>query len=151
MKIFISGDYMAEELKNKVYKYLTTLKYDVEDIKKVSEGVDDYTDYAFKVGELVRDTKDSLGILICDTGIGMCIAANKVDSIRCFRATTVEDAYTARDREGINILALGAGITKDFDLVKEIIDTFIKTPYPSLERRIRRINKITAYEENRGK
>ncbi|MCM1053115.1 MAG: RpiB/LacA/LacB family sugar-phosphate isomerase [Ruminococcus sp.] len=151
MKIFISGDYMAEELKNKVSEYLTSLNYEVEDIKRVSDGVDDYTDYAFKVGELVRNTKDSLGILICDTGIGMCIAANKVDGIRCFRASTIEDAFTARDREGINVLALGAGVTKDFELVKEIINTFINTPYPSLERRIRRIDKITAYEENRGK
>lgn len=148
MKIFISGDYMAEELKAKVYEYLTSSGYDVEDIKRVNDEVDDYTDYAFKVGELVRNTKDSLGILICDTGIGMCIAANKVKGIRCFRATNIEDTFTARDREGINILALGSGVTKDFELVKEIINTFINTPYPSLERRIRRINKITKYEED---
>lgn len=147
MKIFISGDYMAEELKGKVYEYLTSLGHDVEDIKRVNDDVDDYPDYAFKVGELVRDTKDSLGILICDTGIGMCIAANKVKGIRCFRASSVDDAFTARDREGINILALGSGVTKDFELVKEIINTFLNTPYPSLERRIRRIDKMTKYEE----
>lgn len=147
MKIYIGADYRGRDLKNKIKEYLNSCNYEVIDPFNDDREINDYTDFSFAVGERVRDDEDSLGILICGSGSGVCIAANKVKGIRCVRAASVEDAYLGRDHDGANVLALGAEITTDFSLVKDIIDTFINTPFPTLERRIKRFEQIRKYEE----
>lgn len=147
MTIYIGADYRGKSLESEIINYLTSLNYDV--IKPFSDDrdINDYTDFAFIVGEKVSENKDSLGILICGSGSGVCIAANKVKGIRCVRAATVNDAFLGRDHDGANILALGSEITPDISLVKEIIDTFINTPEPTLERRVKRFLQIKKYED----
>jgi len=125
MKIYIGADYRGLDLKNKIVKYLNS-NYEVIDIFKGV--VNDYTDVAFKVGEAVRDNNDSMGIVICGSGQGVCIAANKVKGIRCVRAATEEDAFLGRDHDLANVLALGSEVTPDFSLVCKIVDKFIMTP-----------------------
>lgn len=148
MKIYIGADYRGRDLKNKVKEYLESSNYEVVDFYNDEREINDYTDFTFAVGEKVRDDENSLGILICGSGSGVCIAANKVKGIRCVRAASVQDALLGREHDGANILALGAEITTDFNLVKEIINTFINTPFPTLERRIRRFEQIRKYEES---
>lgn len=143
MKIYIGADYRGEELKNKISTYLDT-DYDIIDIGFKN----DYTDAAFTVGELVRNDTNSLGILICGSGQGVCIAANKVKGIRCIRAASKEDAILGRDHDLANVLALGSEITTDCNVAFEIVDTFINTPASTLERRIKRVEQIRKYEEN---
>lgn len=147
MTIYIGADYRGRELKNKIISYLENCNYEVIDPFSDYREVNDFTDFAFSVGEKVREDKNSLGILICGSGSGVCIAANKVKGIRCVRAATTQDAFLGRDHDGANILALGSEITPEIDLVKDIIDTFINTPMPTLERRIKRFKQIEKYEE----
>lgn len=147
MTIYIGADYRGKSLESEIINYLTSLNYDV--IKPFSDDreINDYTDFAFIVGEKVSENKGSLGILICGSGSGVCIAANKVKGIRCVRAASVNDAFLGRNHDGANILALGSEITPDINLVKEIIDTFINTPEPTLERRVKRFLQIKKYED----
>lgn len=147
MKIYIGADYRGQDLKNKIKEYLISKKYVVIDEINREKDMQDYTLVSFRVGEHVRDDKGAYGILICGSGSGVCIAANKVRGIRCIRATTVQDAFLGRDHDGANILALGSEVTTDFELIKDIIDTFFNTPMPTLERRIKRFEQIARYEE----
>lgn len=147
MTIYVGADYRGKDLKNKIIEYLKTYNYEVVDPFIDDREINDYTDFAFTVGEKVRDNDNSLGILICGSGSGVCIAANKVKGIRCVRAATVQDAFLGRDHDGANILALGSEITPDINFVKDIIDSFINTPMPTLERRIKRFEQIKKYEE----
>lgn len=145
MKIYIGADYRGLDLKNKIVEYLNS-NYEVIDIFK--DVVNDYTDVAFKVGEAVRDNNDSMGIVICGSGQGVCIAANKVKGIRCVRAATEEDAFFGRDHDLANVLALGSEVTPDFSLVCKIVDKFIMTSNSTIDRRLKRIEQIKRYEEN---
>ena len=95
----------------------------------------------------MRDNKGSLGILICGSGVGMSIAANKVKGIRCVRAVSVDDAFKGKNHNGANVIALGSDITTDFNQVREIIDTFITTKAPCEERHLKRVQAIRMYEE----
>lgn len=147
MKIYIGADYRGRVLKDNIIQYLNSCNYEVINPFNDDREINDYTDFSFAVGEKVSNDKDSLGILICGSGSGVCIAANKVKGIRCVRAATVKDAFLGRDHDGANILALGSEITPDMELVKEIVDTFINTPMPTLERRLKRFEQIKRYEE----
>ena len=149
MKIYIGADYRGFNLKKELIGYLESKKLEVVDLGGDGEDTNDYCDYAFSVGEKVRDDKGSLGILICGSGIGMCVAANKVRGVRCNRCVSENDAMVSRNHDGVNVLAIGSEVTTDIELVKRIVDTFIMTSEPNLERRIRRIEKIKKYEESR--
>ncbi len=147
MKIYIGADYRGRNLEKQIKEYLELCNYEVVAPMDDEEEINDYPVVSFAVGEKVRDDKDSLGILICGSGSGVCIAANKVKGIRCIRAASVEDARLGREHDGANVLAIGSEITPDVSLVKEIINTFINTPYPTLERRLKRFEQIKQYEE----
>ena len=146
LKIYIGSDHRGVELKEKVIKYLKENELDVEDIGLPNSPADDYPKFAFTLGEMVRDHKGSLGILICGSAVGMSIAANKVTGIRCVRAVSVDDAFKANNHNGANVIALGSEVTTDFNLVKEMIDTFITTKSPSEERHLKRVQAIRMYE-----
>ena len=147
MTIYIGADYRGSDLKNKIIEYLISCNHEVADPFNDEREDNDFTNVAFPIAEMVRDNDSSLGILICGSGSGVCIAANKVKGIRCVRAATVQDAFLGRDHDGANILALGSEITPDINFVKDIIDSFINTPMPTLERRIKRFEQIKKYEE----
>lgn len=147
MKIFLGCDHRGLDLKNKLEQYLKENQLDVQDVGIPNSDTDDYPDFALKLGELVRDNIGSLGILICGSGVGMSIAANKVKGVRCVRAISVDDAFKGKNHNGANVIALGADITTDFQLVLEIVDTFIHTKAPSEERHLKRVETITEYED----
>ncbi len=144
MTIYIACDHLGVEIKKELLTYLKNKNIDIREIGIENSELDDYPVFAFKLGELVRDNKDSLGILICGNGVGMSIAANKVKGIRCVRATSVEDAFKGKNHNGANVLAIGANL--GIDLAKEIVDTFIETDPASIERYLKRINSIINYE-----
>ena len=143
LKIYIGSDHRGVELKSKVISYLKENDLDVEDIGLENSPADDYPKFAFKLGEMVRDHKGSLGILICGSGVGMSIAANKVKGIRCVRAVSVDDAFKGKNHNGANVIAFG-GISKEEAL--NIIKIFLNTKPATEERHIRRIKKIIDYE-----
>lgn len=148
MKIYLGSDHGGEELKNKLIEYLINKGMDAQDIGIPNHPMDDYPEFAFLLGEKVVKTRDALGILICRSGVGMSIAANKVKGIRCVRAISEEDAFKGKSHNGCNVLALGSDITTDFSLACRIVEAFIHTDMPTEERHKIRVNKILTYEEN---
>ncbi|MBQ8901688.1 MAG: RpiB/LacA/LacB family sugar-phosphate isomerase [Bacilli bacterium] len=144
MKLFIAADHLGVEVKKELIEYLKSNEIEALEIGIENSELDDYPDFAFKLGRLVRENENSLGILICGNGVGMAIAANKVDGIRCVRAVDSDDAFKGKNHNGANVLALGANL--GIEKIKEIVDTFISTKPASLDRYVNRINKIISYE-----
>ena len=147
MRLYLGCDHRGVQFKEELISYFKAKGIEALDIGLPNSSKDDYPEFAFKLGELVRDNKDSLGVLICGTGIGMSIAANKVKGVRAVRAVSVEDAYTGRLHNGANVITLGYDTTPDLEEVKEIVMTFVTTDMPREERHIKRINDIEKYED----
>ena len=144
MKIFIGTDHKGVKTLNEIVKYLSNLKIEVEDTKIEHNDNDDYVDFAKEVCQKVLKNNNSFGILICGTGIGMSIAANKIKGIRAARCISNDDAFLTRTDNDSNVLCLSSKI--ELNTLKEIIDTFINTPFSNEERHIRRVNKIKELE-----
>lgn len=145
MKFFIASDHAGFELKNKIKDYLETLGLAVEDLGPTSfETADDYPDYALPVAKKVAAGEGD-GILICDTGIGMAIAANKVKGVRAALVTTPFMAQRAREHNNVNVLVLGAEINKWVE-VEEILNAFLSTRFSPDKRHLRRLEKIEGIE-----
>lgn len=143
--IYIGSDHAGLELKEKIKKYLDKKKIDYEDVGAfvLDEG-DDYPDYAFKVGELVVKYKGK-GIVICGSGVGVSIAANKVKGVRAVEGYDVKTTSLSRKHNDANVLSLN-GWDSDLNKIKKIIDVFLKTKFSGAERHKRRIRKIQEYE-----
>ncbi len=145
MKIGIVSDHRGYELKKELVKELTN--YELIDYGTYSTESVDYPDYAFLLGDKVVKKEVDYGIAICGSGIGISIACNKVNGIRCAKVNTVLDAKMTRLDNDANIIALSAKTNKN-DAI-ELINTFLETSFSNEERHINRINKIKNYEENR--
>ena len=143
MKIGISNDHHGVELKNKIIKYLhekgiECINFGTNDNESV-----DYVEYAVKLCTAINEKKVDLGILICGTGIGMSIAANKIKGIRCGKVSTVREAALTKEHNMANVIAL----SEYTENVEEIVDAFINTEYSNEERHIRRIEEIAQLEK----
>jgi len=146
LKIFIGADHAGTELKEKIKKALESDGYDINDLSPVTpEGGDDYADYAFAVGEQVANDEESLGILVCDTGIGMAIAANKVKNVRAALVFNVFSAKRAREHNDANVIVFGSESISVANAI-EAARYFVELVFPYSERHNRRINKIKYYE-----
>lgn len=143
MKIYIACDHRGVELKKYLIESLKN-KYDMLDSTLPNSSEDDYPDFAFDICTKMDKIND-LGILICGTGIGISIAANKVKGIRCARVNNLEDAKSARVHNHANVLAMPASL--DNPQALEIAKIFIETAPSNETRHIRRVNKIISYEE----
>ena len=139
IKIFIGVDHQGLKYKDELVNYLVSNGIDVVDTGLSNDPLDDYPDFAFKVCENVLEN-DGLGVLVCGSGIGMSIAANKIKGIRCARVINEDDAFTAKNHNGANVIAFGTSV--EIEEAKKIIDTFIVTKKPTEERHLRRIDKI---------
>lgn len=146
MKIAIGCDHAALKLKNDVVEKLKKDGYEVEDFGIHEQKSVDYPDYALPVAEAVASGRADKGILICGTGIGMSIAANKVKGIRCALCSDTFSAHATREHNDANILAFGERVVGE-GLAMDIVDTFLKTPFSGDDRHVKRIAKISAIEE----
>jgi ribose 5-phosphate isomerase B len=144
MKIAIGSDHAGYGLKEKVKEFLKTNGYKFEDFGTQSKDPVDYPDFAKKVSEAVLGGCD-FGILICGSGIGMSMAANKFPGIRAAFCMTPELAKAGREHNNANVLTLGARFI-DEDLAKKIVKTFLETEFTDEERHLRRVKKIGALE-----
>ena len=144
MKIAIATDHRGIEIKKELVEYLINNKYEIIDCSKNNNQDDDYPDYAFKVCKEINNNNADLGILICGSGIGMSIAANKVKGIRCAKVDNVNDATLCRKHNGANVIALRSDLA--IEDAQAMIEAFLITNPAEEERHIRRINKIIAYE-----
>ena len=145
MKIAIGNDHGALEYKNEIVAMLEKEGYEVINCGTDMSDSCDYPDYAKKVADLVVSKEVDKGIVICGTGIGISIAANKVKGIRCGLCTNTTMAQLTREHNDANVLAMGQRII-GIELAKDIVHTFLKTPFSEGERHKGRIAKITEIE-----
>jgi ribose 5-phosphate isomerase B len=146
MKIGIASDHRGYKLKEKLKEELIKRNYEIEDYGTNSEESTDYPDYAFKLGENVRDKKVEFGVAICGSGIGISIACNKVKGIRCAKVSNKEEAEVTRVDNNSNIVAFSENVPIEEAL--NIVTTFVNTNFSDLEKHHRRVQKILDYEEN---
>jgi ribose 5-phosphate isomerase B len=144
MKIAIGADHAGFELKEKIKQELQRHGVRVEDQGTVSNESVDYPDFARKVGEEVAGGRAELGILVCGSGIGMAIAANKVPGVRAANVSTEYEAQMSREHNDANVLALGARILDEPAALK-IVDKWLHTRFAG-GRHQRRVDKITEIE-----
>jgi ribose 5-phosphate isomerase B len=145
MRLALGADHAGVGLKHEVKRFLDDLHVAYTDFGTNSDESVDYPDFAEQVARGVARGDFDQGILICGTGIGMAIAANKVHGVRAAPATDLESARLAREHNDANILALGARILPR-DRAIDIVRTFLETPFAG-GRHERRIRKITALEQ----
>jgi ribose 5-phosphate isomerase B len=144
MKIFLGADHAGFYLKEKVFAHLSKLGYEVEDDgNKVLDPTDDYPQFAFAVATKVLGSEDpdARGVLICGSGQGICIAANRVRGIRASLVWNIEGAKETRNDNDSNVLCIPARMI-DEDVALEIVDLWLKTPFSGAERHVRRIKEI---------
>lgn len=141
MKIAVGCDHGGFELKQQVLDYLKGSGVEFKDFGCFDEKSCDYPEYAKMVGNAVADKEFELGILICGTGIGMSIAANKINGVRAALCGDTFSAEATREHNNANVLCLGARVTGP-GLAISIVDKFINTPFSNDERHIRRIGLI---------
>jgi len=144
MRIAIGGDHRGLELKQFIMKLLNQMEHSHEDFGGYTTDPVDYPDIAKKVAERVAGGDFDRGILICDTGIGMSIAANKVKGIRAALCYDAFSTRRARQHNDANILCLGTSGTQD--TVREIVEVFLNTQFEG-GRHQKRVDKIRAMEE----
>ena len=144
MKVALGADHGGFLLKEEVKKHLVDNGYEVKDFGTYSENSTDYNEFGIAVAEAVSKKEYDRGILVCGTGIGMSIMANKVDGIR---AALVHDLFTAkatRLHNDSNVLTMGGRVIGG-GLALEIVDVWLETEFSEQERHERRIKKINKY------
>ena len=147
MKIAIASDHRGVNYKKEIIKYLKSKNHEIIDCSETNTPTDDYPDFAFKVCSKVVNKEAEIGILVCRTGIGMSIAANKVRGIRCAKVNSEEDAILSRNDNGANVMTFN--YTDDIENIKKYIDAFINAEVINDERHERRVNKIIKYEQGK--
>jgi len=145
LKIAIGSDHAAFEMKEKIVEYLRKKNIEVIDCGTHSIESVDYPDYAKKVSKKVVDKECDFGILLCGTGIGMSIAANKIKGIRAALCMFPDMALYARKHNNANVLVLAGRLT-GIELAKWIVDAFLSTDFEG-GRHERRVRKIEELEE----
>ena len=144
MKVVIGTDHNGTNIKKEIIRFLNNRNIEVVDVSEHNSAVDDYPLYAFAAAKKVVDKECEFGILLCGTGIGMSIAANKVKGIRCAHVTNVNEASLARKHNNANVMAIGKN-NRVNDILK-MVDIFITTQFSKEERHRRRVDIINKYE-----
>jgi ribose 5-phosphate isomerase B len=150
MTIALGADHAGFELKQKLRAELEQEGFDIVDLGAAEyDALDDYPDFAYAVAHAVAMKKVERGIVVCGSGVGASIAANKVKGARAGIAT---DTYSARqgvEHDDMNVLAVGARIT-GIEVVREIVKSFLGAEFSGEERHVRRLNKVLEIEANPG-
>ena len=146
MKIAVGCDHGALDLKDTVVAHLTAKGYEVQDFGTYTKDSCDYPDFAAAAAKAVAAGECDKGIVLCTTGIGVSIAANKIPGIRCALLSDLMSARLTREHNDTNVMALGAGVVGQM-LALEIVDTWVGTEFSHNERHQRRIDKVMALEK----
>ena len=144
MNVAIGADHAGFELKERVKQYLESHRHTVLDMGTNSTESTDYPQYAFRVADAVRGGRAERGVLVCDSGNGIAIAANKVAGIRAAVCVNAEHAELARRHNDANVLVLGSAFIAPQDLAPTL-DAWFQSPFDG-GRHARRVGQITEYE-----
>lgn len=145
MTVALGADHAGYELKQRVAAYLRSLGYQVLDLGTNSAEPSDYPDFAEAVGQAILDGRAERGVLLCGSGVGASVAANKLPGIR---AGLCHDTYSARqgvEHDDMNVLVLGARVIGPA-LMEEVVRTFLAARFSGEERHRRRLEKVRALE-----
>ena len=145
MKVAIGSDHGGFALKEQIVAHLKERGYEVEDFGTHTTDSCDYPDYGVLAAKAVADGTCDKGIVVCTTGIGISMAANKIKGVRCGLCHDVTTARLTREHNDANVLALGGGFIAPF-LGLEMVDVFLTTPFSNEEKHIRRIDKVMRIE-----
>ena len=146
MKIAIGCDHGALDLKEALLVHLQKRGFEVKDFGTYTSASCDYPDFVAPAARAVASGECDRGIVLCTTGIGVSIAANKIHGIRCALLSDLMSARLTRDHNDTNMMALGAGVVGQM-LALEIVDTWLDTGFSHNERHQRRIDKVMALEK----
>lgn len=149
MKIAIGNDHAAVELKFHLMEHLKKQGHEVVNFGTDTDESCDYPDYAVTVGNAVVSGECEKGILVCGTGIGICIAANKLKGVRCATCADPVMAKLTREHNDTNMVAIGARIVGPA-VAEAIVDAFINTKFEGGERHMRRIQKIMNIQDHQS-
>lgn len=147
MRVAIGSDHAGFHLKNYLRDRLKNEGHEVIDVGANTPESSDYPDYAARVGRLVVSGEAERGILVCGTGAGICIAANKIPGVRAAAVSEPVTARLARLHNDANIICFGERIVGP-ELAADIVRVFLETPFSEGERHIRRIRKVADLENN---
>lgn len=146
MKFVIASDHAGFPLKEEVRAYLTKAGHEMVDLGAYNTEPSDYPDFAEKVGLAIKEGVSKRGILICGSGVGVCVAANKMPGIRAGMCHDTYSAHQGVEHDDMNVVVLGARIIGPA-LAFEVVDAFIKAEFIAKEERfVRRFNKVMAIE-----
>lgn len=147
MRIAVACDHAGFPLKQAIITVIERCGHEALDLGSYDQEPVDYPDYAEKLGNVIAAKKADRGILVCGSGVGACIAANKIKGIY---ASVAHDTYSARqgvEHDNMNVLCLGARIIGD-EIAKELVEEFLKANFSTEERHRRRVGKIVQLEKN---
>jgi ribose 5-phosphate isomerase B len=148
MKIYIGADHRGYELKEKIARWLYEMKYEFVDIGASSlDPTDDYTKYAEEVALLVRDNPNGRGVLLCGSGVGVEVMANKFDGVRAAIGKDVFQIEAGRNDDDMNILVIAADYTEEKE-AKAMLIAFLETKFSGKDRYERRLEEIEKIEAN---
>ncbi len=145
IKIAVGADHAGFELKEKVGEYLASRGYDVQDLGTTSTDPVDYPDFAERVANQVAAKQATYGVLVCGTGLGMELAANKVPGIRATPCNDTLSARLAREHNNANVLTMGGRLIDEAE-ARKIVDTWLATPFAG-GRHERRVEKIATIDQ----
>ena len=145
MKIALACDHGGYEMKEQIKTWLTEMGYEYEDFGCYSTASCDYPEFAAAAARAVAGGSCEKGILVCTTGIGISIAANKIKGIRCAHCADCLQAQLTREHNDANMMAIGAGFTGP-NMAKEMVKVFLTTAFSGGERHVRRVNGVKALE-----
>jgi ribose 5-phosphate isomerase B len=145
MKVVIGSDHAGFQLKNKVGDLLRSLGNEVLDVGAFNENPSDYPDFAEALGKAIRDGKTERGVLICGSGVGASVAANKMPGIRAGMCSDTYSAHQGVEHDDINVLVLGERVI-GLELAKDLVRTFMAAKFTHEERHVRRLGKVKAIE-----
>ena len=144
MKIAVGNDHRGVAVKQRLQDMLKGMGHTVDDLGALSAASADYPDYAIPVAEAIASGKDERGVLICATGHGMCIAANKVHGVRAVNCRDVVDAEMSRLHNDANVLCLSADLLSE-EVIERMVKTWLETRFEG-GRHERRLEKVKQYE-----
>jgi ribose 5-phosphate isomerase B len=145
MKVVIGSDHAGYELKIAMGDFLRSLGHDVLDVGAFDEKSSDYPDFAEKVGAAVLDGRSERGVLICGSGVGVSVAANKIPGIRAGMCHDTYSAHQGVEHDDINVLVLGSRVIGS-ELAKDLVKAFLGAKFTNEERHLRRLGKVKAIE-----
>jgi ribose 5-phosphate isomerase B len=151
MKIAVGADHAGFDLKQLLKEHIEKAGHQIKDFGTSGSASVDYPDFARAVAHDVAEHNSDFGVLVCGSGVGMAITANKVSGIRAANVGSEQAARLSREHNNANVLALGARVVREADALK-IVDAFLNTPFAGgrHERRVEKISQIEKEEKTSG-